>query len=260
MESPAKFRIALSAASAAGSFAVEKNNQIDLDARLSVKEGALQSTSRCLSLGNFDVSGTYSLDARLKGRASGGQLAQSLSGEFDITARDGKFVRAKTLDATFDYLNDTGDFKMAFPDLDKEAFPYRLVSAKGTVERQSILAKEIIIEASPYTITAQGSADLERKTIDGKGLVTVLLPAANIIKRIPLIGSILSGSMVGIPVEISGALDQPRVSYLRRRSRRRVSIYRCTFEAPLDALQILLRFARIGQMNCQIKVNRHARH
>ena len=153
----------------AGSFAVQNNNQIDLDAQLSVKDGALQSTSRCLSLGNFDVSGTYSLDARLKGRASGERLAQSLSGEFDFVARDGKFVRAEALDATFDYLNDTGDFKVAFPDLDKEAFPYRLVSAKGTVERQSIFAKEIIIEASPYTITAQATADLERKTIDGKG-------------------------------------------------------------------------------------------
>jgi hypothetical protein len=82
------------------------------------------------------------------------------------------------------------------------------------VERQSIFAKEIIIEASPYTITAQGKADLEQRTIDAKGLVTVLLPADKVIKSIPLVGSILSGSMVGIPVEVAGSLEQPRVSCL----------------------------------------------
>ncbi|MGZ9257693.1 MAG: hypothetical protein ACXW50_24965, partial [Candidatus Binatia bacterium] len=57
------------------------------------------------------------------------------------------------------------------------------------------------------------NADLEQKTIDAKGLVTVLLPADKIIKNIPLVGSIVSGSMVGIPVEVTGGFEQPQVSY-----------------------------------------------
>ena len=228
----------------AASFAVRNNNQIDLDARLSVKDGALQSTSRCLSLGNVDISGTYSLDARLTGRANGERLAQSLSGEFDFVARDGRFVRAEPLDATFDYLNDTGDFKVAFPDLDKEALPYQLINAKGTLERRRLFAKEIIIEAPPYAITAQGEADLEQQTIDGKGLVTVLLPADKLIKSIPIIGSLVSASMVGIPIAVTGALDQPRVSYLSPAAlgTELVNIPLRILKVPLDALQIFTPF------------------
>ena len=115
--------------------------------------------------------------------------------------------------ASFDYLNHTGDFNVAFPDLNKEAFPYRVISAKGTVAGQSVFAKEIIVEASPYAIAAQARADLEQKTIDAKGLVTVLLPANKIIKNIPLIGAIVSASIVGIPIEVAGTFEHPRVSY-----------------------------------------------
>ena len=95
---------------------------------------------------------------------------------------------------------------MAFPDLSKEAFPYRFISVKGTGKSQSLFATEIIIEASPYAITAQGRADLERKMIDGKGLVTVLLPGNKLLKRTPFVGSILSGSMVGITDRSDGFL------------------------------------------------------
>jgi hypothetical protein len=196
-----------------GPFAVQKNDQIKLDIRLSVQDGDLDATSRCLSSEKSDISGTYSMDARLAGGGNSDRLARSLAGEFDFVARDGKFIRSVGVDATFDYLNQTGDFSVAFPDLNREAYPYRLISAKGTVAGQSILAKEIIVEASPYAIAAQAKADLEQKTIDAKGLVTVLLPANNIIKNIPLVGSIVSASMVGIPIEVAGTFDQPQVSY-----------------------------------------------
>ncbi|MGZ8484443.1 MAG: hypothetical protein ACXWZQ_11115 [Candidatus Binatia bacterium] len=197
----------------AGPFTVQKNDQIKLDMRLSVQDGDLDATSRCLSSEKSNISGTYSLDARLTGSGNRDRLARTLSGEFDFVARDGKFIRSVGVDATFDYLNQTGDFSVAFPDLNREAYPYRLISAKGTVAGQNIFAKEIIVEASPYAIAAQANADLEQKTIDAKGLVTVLLPADKIIKNIPLVGSIVSGSMVGIPVEVTGGFEQPQVSY-----------------------------------------------
>ena len=197
-----------------GSFAVQENDQIDVDVRLSVRDGDLDLTSRCLSSDKSNVSGTYSLNARLTGSGNRERLAQTLSGGFDFVAREGKFIRSPGIDATFDYLNASGDFKVAFPDLTNAAMPYSLISGKGTVAGQSVFASELIIEASPYAITAQGKADFERNSIEGKGLVTVLLPADKILKNIPLIGSIVSGSIVGIPVSVSGSLERPEVSYL----------------------------------------------
>ena len=224
----------------AGRFAVQKGDQIDLDVRLSVRDGELDATSRCLSSESSNVSGTYNLDARVAGGGNRDRLASTLTGEFAFVARDGKFVRSAPLDATFDYLNDTGDFNVTFPDLNKEAFPYRFISVKGTGKRQSIFATEIIIEASPYAITAQGSADLERKTIDGKGLVTVLLPGNKLLKRTPFVGALLSASMIGIPIEVTGPFEQPRVSYLSPAAlgAEIISLPVRILKVPWEALQI----------------------
>ena len=120
----------------AGRFSAHKNGEIKLDMRLSVKDGELESTSRCLSGEKSNITGTYSLNARLAGAGQREQVARTLAGVFDFVARDGKFVRSGGVDATFDYLNRTGDFNVAFPDLNNEAMPYRLIGAKGRVAEQ----------------------------------------------------------------------------------------------------------------------------
>jgi hypothetical protein len=224
----------------AGRFSAQKNGEINLDMRLSVRDGELESTSRCLSGEKSHISGAYSLNARLTGAGKLEQLARTLSGEFDFVAHDGKFVRSGGVDATFDYLNRTGDFNVAFPDLNNEAMPYRLISAKGRVAGQNIFAEELIIEATPYAITAQAKADLEQKSIEAKGLVTVLLPADKIIKNIPFVGSIVSGSIVGIPIEVTGTFEQPEVSYLSPAAlgAEIVNIPLRILRLPLGALQI----------------------
>ena len=55
---------------------------------------------------------------------------------------------------------------------------------------------------------------LERKQIDGKGLIAVLKPIDEVITRIPVISSMVGGSLVGIPVRVTGSLERPHVTYL----------------------------------------------
>jgi hypothetical protein len=45
-------------------------------------------------------------------------------------------------------------------------------------------------------------------------LVSVALPANQVIKRIPVVGAIVGGSLVGIPLRVSGPLERPAVNYL----------------------------------------------
>src|SRR5262249_48312004 len=104
-------------------------DEVALDLTASATDGALDTASVCLAQCRR-VSGLYSLQARVAGRGSPGQVERALSGEFEISARDGQFLQSPTVEAviesTFDYLNDSGDFEIAFPDLHREAFPFRL--------------------------------------------------------------------------------------------------------------------------------------
>jgi AsmA-like C-terminal region len=188
--------------------------EIDLDVHLAATEAQLGSTSVCLTDRENDVKGIYSLKAHVLGRAQQEHLLQSLKGDFELTARDGAFVRAPPVDATFDYLNATGDFKIAFPDLDKEMFRYSLLNAKGSIDGETLVADEIIVESPLLNLSGQGKIDLARKQINGKGLIAVLKPVNDVISRIPLIGSLFGGSFLGIPVRVTGSLERPEVTYL----------------------------------------------
>jgi hypothetical protein len=194
------------------------DEEIGLDVSLSVTDGQLESTSLCLTDNKQAVKGNYSLKAQVTGRGTPGKVAQTLRGEFEFSAQDGQIEQSPTedtpLEATFDYLNKTGDFNVAFPDLDRESFPFRLIRSRGRVEGTTLVNDVLIIQSSLFTITGNGRIDVEHKQIDAKGLVSVLMPGDSIIRRIPIVGSLLGGSILGIPVRVTGSLEHPDVTYL----------------------------------------------
>jgi hypothetical protein len=190
------------------------DKDIKLDLQLSATNAPLEPTTTCLTQQQNDVTGTYSLEARITGRGDREHLPSALKGDFQLTARNGEFVRSPGIDATFDYLNATRDFKVAFPDLDRETFPYRFVGVKGRIEGNTLIGDEVTVNSSLLNLSGQGKVDLEQKQIDGKALIAVLKPVDEVISRIPVIGSIVGGSLIGIPVRVTGSVERPDVTYL----------------------------------------------
>jgi hypothetical protein len=188
--------------------------EVRVDLQLSAANAQLEPTVICLMEQRNEVTGTYSLAARITGRGDREHLRPALKCDFQLTAHNGEFVRSPGIDATFDYLNATGDFKVAFPDLDKERFPYRFVAIKGRMEGNTLIGDEVTVNSSLLNLSGQGKVDLEHKQIDGKALIAVLKPIDEVISRIPVIGSIVGGSLVGIPVRVTGSVEQPDVTYL----------------------------------------------
>lgn len=185
-----------------------------LDLQFSATDAQLEPTTICLTKQQNQITGTYSLAARIRGGGGREPLASTLNGAFQVTARDGEFLRSPGIDATFDYLNATGDFKVPFPDLDRERFPYRFVDVKGRIEGTMLIGDEVNVNSSLINLSGQGRVDLERKQIDGKGLIAVLKPMDDVISRIPVISSIVGGSLVGIPVRVTGSVERPDITYL----------------------------------------------
>src|SRR5499426_622421 len=84
----------------------------------------------------------------------------------------------------------TGNFNLDFPDLNREAFPFRSIRFQGTVQGMTLVNDQLVIQSSLYNVSGEGKIDLEHQQIDARGLVTVQLPGSRIIRRIPLVGSI----------------------------------------------------------------------
>jgi len=188
--------------------------EIDVDLLLTASDAQLEPTTICLTNQQNDVKGIYSLRARLAGRGAADQLWRSLKGNFEFSAKDGEFIRSPGIDATFDYLNASGDFKVAFPDLNRETFPYRLIGIKGRIDGKMLIADEVNVNSPQVNLSGQGEVDMERKRISGKGLVAVLKSVDDVLARIPVISSMITGSLVGIPIRVAGSIDRPDVTYL----------------------------------------------
>ena len=221
------------------------NRELGLDLSLSATGGQLEPTSLCLTGNKHAVSGSYSLRAHVSGRGTPENVRRTLLGQFEFSARDGQFAPEPTtdspLEAAFDFLNRTGHFDVAFPDLDRESFPFRSISIRGYVEGLTLVKDEFIIQSSLATITGNGKIDLEHQQIDARGLVSVRIPGAGIVRRIPIFGSILDpSSLLGIPVRVTGSFEQPEVSYLSPADvgAQLLNIPMKVFGLPLEAIRL----------------------
>src|SRR5262245_20156537 len=196
------------------------DGEIGLDLSLSVTDGQLESTSLCLTENRHALTGSYSFKSQIAGQGAPEKVLQTLSGGFEFSARDGQFSPSPNVDnaleATFQYLNEKGDFNLDFPDLNREAFPFRSIRFQGTVQGMTLVNDQLVIQSSLYIVSGDGRVDLEHQHVDARGLVTVQLPGNRIIRRIPLVGSILGigGSILGIPVRVVGPLENPTITYL----------------------------------------------
>jgi len=88
------------------------------------------------------------------------------------------------------------------------------VQLKGRIEGNTLIGDEVNVNSSLLNLSGQGKVDLEQKQIDGKALIAVLKPVDEVISQIPVIGSILGGSLLGIPVRVSGSVERPDITYL----------------------------------------------
>ena len=87
------------------------------------------------------------------------------------------------------------------------------VQLKGRIEGNTLIGDEVNVNSSLLNLSGQGKVDLERKQIDGKALIAVLKPVDEVISRIPLIGSVVGGSLLGIPVRVTGSIERPDITY-----------------------------------------------
>ncbi len=187
---------------------------IKADVTLSAKDLAFEPTVLCLTDKQTDLTGTFQMEARLKGEGKIGELANRLGGTFALSAKDGKILKSKSLDKTFDLLNESENFKGQFPDLEREIISYSTLKTRGVIRGQRIQIEEGILEASVMGILARGYLDLGNETLDLNAFVSPLKTINQVVRRIPILGYVMGGSLVSIPVKISGNMSDPQITFM----------------------------------------------
>lgn len=177
----------------------------------SAKGQDLAPTMACLIGQPMGATGSFDVSGRLEMTGTGKALLDHLDGAVALSVKGGHFRADSAVVKILSYLNVTDLLRGSFPDPGAEGIPYKSLVVRGTARQGRLLIDEAVLKSSIAQMAARGSLDLGNQLFDITVLVAPLTTVDAVVKKIPLVRDILAGSLVTIPVRVTGPFDQPKV-------------------------------------------------
>ena len=204
---------ALCSISAPGRIILEKS-VIDLSFSPSAKDRELLPVFTCLSDQKGQIGGTFSLEGNLRANGKADELVKSLNGDFSFSSRNGSIDKAPTLARVLAFIDLSEIFSGSIPDIGREQFPYRSITAKGDLKDGKLLLGDAVMDAPAFNMAATGEIDFVSKSLDLQLLAAPFSTIDSVIKRIPIVKNIMGGSLVAVPVRVTGNFDDLKTHYM----------------------------------------------
>jgi hypothetical protein len=180
----------------------------------SAKDRELLPTAACLSDQKSQIRGTFSLEGNLKARGTADQLVRNLNGDLSFSTRNGSIDKSPRLARVLAFIDLSELFSGSIPDIGKEQFPYRSVIFKGDLKNGKLLIRDAIMDAPAFEMVATGEIDYVSESVDIKLLAAPFSTIDSVIKRIPIVKNITGGSLVAVPVHVTGNFTDLKTQYI----------------------------------------------
>lgn len=207
---------------------------------LSAHNADLQKSISCLTSERIVGSGQLDLEASFSAEGPLAALGERLDGRFNATARDGHIDKFDTLNRVFSFLNVTELVRGQNLGATGKGLPYRSIQVKGTLSGKALHFEEIAMDAPSVHIVAAGRADYGTGKLAVDVLVAPLQTANVVLDNLPLIKRIFGGTVLALPVQVLGTLQDPIVVPLGPGAiaSRMTSIIANTLRLPFDAITV----------------------
>jgi hypothetical protein len=207
------------------------------------KKETLGPTVDCLAGKKIDITGDYGLNAHIQGQGTSDQLLSSLEGRIDFTAKNGKIYRYPTLQKIFSVLSVLEIFRGRTPEIGGSGFPYHSMAVRGDIHKGVFTIEKAYIGGQSLDIIATGEVDLGKQQVD---LIVLAAPFSTLnwlIRNTPIIGKIMGGTLISVPVHVTGALGNPDVIFLSPTAvgSRILNILENIIKLPVDIISPLLQ-------------------
>jgi uncharacterized protein involved in outer membrane biogenesis len=178
---------------------------------------ALRDTDRCLAGTPITerLEGTLSANGRIEthGR-SAEELTRNLAGQLDLEISDGRVFNvgaAGFFTNLLSFISVNQLIEGSLPDLRKNDFQYKSLTSKLALKDGMMRIEQGVLKSNAVNIVGNGDYELASKKLDMVLLVSPLTTVDWVIERLPLIGNILQGTLVAIPVGVKGPVVNPTV-------------------------------------------------
>lgn len=141
-------------------------------------------------------------------------MLSALEGRVDFKARNGKIYHFPTLAKVLSALSVLEIFRGRAPEIGGNGFPYSSMALRGDIHKGVFTVEKAYIGGKSLDIIAEGEVDLAKQKID---MVVLVAPFSSInwlIRHIPLVNTIMGGTLISIPTRVSGDLTDPDVTVL----------------------------------------------
>jgi len=187
---------------------------IQLDLKSEVTATQLDPALDCLLGKDSQITGIVDLKAEVSSRGKPDKLVQVLQGKVDILAKDGRIYRFPLLSKILSFLNVTELLRGKMPDLNADGLDYNSIIIKGDIRNGIFVLSEAVIDGTTMQIVGQGKIDLANNRIKLTVLVAPFKTVDYVVSKIPLVNYVLKGTLISIPLRITGSLDDPRIIIL----------------------------------------------
>jgi hypothetical protein len=191
-----------------------RDKNVSLNVEPIFKGREIESTFRCLLNHKVRATGDFEFFGRILARGRPEELFNSMEGNIEFHATDGRIDYALGLARILQFLNVTEIYRGKLPDLRKDGLPYDRITIKSTLRSGKITISEWTIDGPTLEMAGQGDIDLVDQKINFTVLVAPLKTVDRIIKVIPLVNYIFAGTFITIPVKVQGDLNDPKVTPL----------------------------------------------
>lgn len=210
---------------------------------------ALQDTGTCLIdtrrteklEGTMDVEGNMVTSGKNRD-----DFIANLKGDVRIRIDDGRVHNAGTAGLFTNllaFLSVNQYLKDGVPDLSQDAFQYKSVESQLVFKDGFMLIKDGLLKSNSVNIVADGRYAMAQNELDLVLLVSPLTSVDWIVEKMPILGNILQGTLIAIPVSVKGSLADPKVVPLSPSAvgSRLGTILKRTLNTPVRIIQPLLK-------------------
>jgi hypothetical protein len=224
-----------------GSLLVSKES-ISFTFTPTAKKESLGYTISCLTSMDVHISGEYDLSSSFTSHGTGTELLSSLEGRVDFKARNGKIYHYPLLQKIVSVLSVLEVFRGKTPEIGGSGYPYHAMALQGDIHQGKFTIEKAYIGGQSLDIIAQGEIDFTEGKMD---LVVLVAPFSSInwiIRHTPIVGTIMGGTLITIPVRVSGDMTDPDVVFLSPTAvgKRILSIMKNIIKLPVDIISPLM--------------------
>jgi uncharacterized protein involved in outer membrane biogenesis len=195
----------------------------------------------CLFQKPIEADGHLYLVGDVRAEGSPETLLETLNGQVVMTATEGRIYKANLLAKILALVNVTEIFAGQYPGFTEEGMSYKRLELGGQFDKGIFAVDTCNLDSPSLQMSCRGSVDLPKREMDITILAAPLKTVDRIVKKLPVIGYVLGGSLISIPIKVQGPLGDPKVVPLSPEAvgKGTLDILKRTLQVPVKVLQPL---------------------